>query len=173
MKTAPVVYLRSWRLLAVMAFLLFFVWMGVRAFGYPTGLFSAVAVFLAWALGIRHWLHADYYRAIRRYRRREFEAAIPYFERAFQFLQNHRWIDDWRIVVTLSSTPFPLRSVCQHGLGICQLKLGRIDQAKSSFQQALAIAPKNWIAEGSLENIEIIENASNPKTPPDPTMPLS
>jgi tetratricopeptide (TPR) repeat protein len=118
--------------------------------GGNTGLIVAVACFLAYSIGMRSLIAREHRRGIRLVRSKQFGEAIPHFERSFEFFDRHRWLDDWRGLVLLSSSRASYREMALLNVAFCLSQLGDGARAAETYQRCLELFPESGMAEAAL-----------------------
>src|SRR5688572_13025657 len=68
----------------------------------PNGIALGAAAYLAYSFGSRRLLLRDHRRGMRLVRNHNFEAAIPAFEKSYEFFRRYAWADRFRSVVMMS-----------------------------------------------------------------------
>jgi hypothetical protein len=152
--TTPIVRQASWRVALPSLFIL----TGVVALGWTlggqVGMFVAIACYLAYSIAARFVIARDHRVGIELTRRESFREAIPHFERSFDFFDRHRWLDDWRGFVMLSSSRASYREIALLNGAFCHSQVGEGLQAEATYRRCLELYPSSGMAEAGLRLIE-------------------
>ncbi|WP_254513697.1 tetratricopeptide repeat protein [Anatilimnocola floriformis] len=141
--------------LAIVAVFVSLGWLIAPRYGPSYGALAYVIV----ALLLRGTISRHHRAAVALCKRRQFEQAIPEFEKSLHFFQTHRWIDDWR-AITLFSMGIPYREMALVSLGFCYGQIGDGKRARAYYEQALQEFPsnKNGMAESALRLMDAAKN---------------
>jgi len=88
------------------------------------------------------------------------DEARALFLASYVFLQAERWGMAYNVLMR-AATLVPRREQVWNNLGMCCMKMGRIDEARKHLNKALQLEPKNYAAMNNLALIEV--NECNPK----------
>jgi len=87
---------------------------------------------------------------------RKFKEAISQFENAYQFYSRHKWIDQGRFVLLISSN-VSFREMALVNIAFCYSQIGNGNKSKEYYQRILAEFPDSSFAEVSLNAIKAFE----------------
>jgi len=87
------------------------------------------------------------------------DEARALFLASYVFLQAERWGMAYNVLMR-AATLVPKREQVWNNLGMCCMKMGRIDEARKHLNKALQLEPKNYAAMNNLALIEV--NECNP-----------
>ena len=118
----------------------------------------AIAAYLVLAFFLRFFL-AKYHRyGMMFIKRKEFEAAIPYFENSYEYFSDKPWLDRFRAIFLLSSSRISYKEMALVNIAYCYSQLGNGAEAKAYYERALQEFPESGIAKAGLNMINAAEN---------------
>jgi len=124
---------------------------------------SAMGIFVAYVLLSRHLIPRDHRRGMRLVRKKQFEAAIPHFERSFEFFTRHIWLDKFRCITMLSASSFSYREIALLNAAFCHGQIGNGELAKQYYQKALDAFPDSSMAQAALNMASAFEKNDEPE----------
>ncbi len=127
--------------------------------GVQQPFFVGALTYLTLALVLRGSIARTHRRGVSRFKRRQFEEAIRYFEDSYDFFTRHPWIDEWRFLTILSSSQIGYREMALLNIAFCHTQLGDGRKAKEFYQRTLDEYPDSKMARTSLRMIESAEQA--------------
>src|SRR5688572_8625422 len=117
----------------------------------------AIATYLGLVYFLRFFL-AKYHRyGMMFIKRNEFEHAIPYFEKSYEYFQAKPWLDRFRAIFLLSSSRISYREMALVNIAYCYSQLGDTAQAKQYYERALKEFPDSAIAKAGLNILNSIK----------------
>ena len=117
----------------------------------------AIATYLVLAYFLRFFL-AKYHRyGMMFIKRNEFEHAIPYFEKSYEYFEKKPWLDRFRAIFLLSSSRISYREMALVNIAYCYSQLGDRAQAKAYYERALKEFPDSAIAKAGLNIMNSIK----------------
>lgn len=78
---------------------------------------------------------------IKELRARQFETAIPLFERSYAFLAAHPWLDRFRAITFLSASKAPYRELALVNIAYSFVQLDRLPEAKAAYERVRSEFP--------------------------------
>ena len=150
----PIIRQASW-LVALPSLLIL---SGTVALGWAlhgeNGMLVAITCYLAYSMTARLFVAREHRRGIRLVRRKRFLEAIPHFARSFDFFDRHRWLDDCRGFVLLSSSRASYREMALLNRAFCHGQVGEGVKAAGAYRRCLELFPDSGMAEAGLRLIE-------------------
>jgi len=122
--------------------------------GGQNGIYVALACCFGYAMVARSLVAREHRGGIRLVRRGRFSEAIPRFERSFAFFDRHRWLDDWRGLVLLSSSRASYREMAMLNSAFCYSQVGEGTRAAETYRRCLGLFPGSGMAEAALKMME-------------------
>lgn len=161
MTRTPIVRPISWMNaavnIAILGCFVFTGWSVNRQYGGIVG----VSSYLLLSIVSRSILARHHRRAIRLCKRKQFDSAIPEFEKSLAYFRNHAWIDDWRAVTMLSASGMCYREMALVSLGFCYGQVGDGVKARSYYEQALREYPESGMAESAIRLMDAARKPEN------------
>jgi tetratricopeptide (TPR) repeat protein len=117
------------------------------------GFFIAGGCYIAYSIAARALVAREQRRGIRLVRANRFAEAIPHFERSFEFFDRHRWLDDWRGLVLLSSNRASYREMALLNIAFCLTQVGDGPRAAETYQRCLDLFPESGMAQAALRTL--------------------
>ncbi len=122
--------------------------------GGQNGMVVAIGCYLGYSVTARLVVAREHRRGIRLVRRGLLAEAIPHFERSFSFFDHHRWLDDWRGLVLLSSSRASYREMALLNRAFCLGQMGEGVKASDAYRRCLELFPESVMANAALRMIE-------------------
>ena len=140
------------------------VWLAglVPGIDWPEALYLGVGFYLAYSFGSRAVLAREHKAGMRQVKRGDFGAAIPFFERSFDFFERHAWLDRWRAITLMSSSRISYREMALVNVAFCYSKTGEGERAEAYYRRALDAFPDSVIARTALRLVESVRGGSVP-----------
>ncbi len=159
---SPIVRQISWLLLLLQMLVvcgIIFIWyeIGVEDF-VLYGLISYV--FIAFLL--RSSLTIDHRRGIRKVRKEKFKEAIIDFQKSYDFLKKHVWIDKLRYFTLLSSSRISYTEMSLNNIAFCYGQIGEGKKSKEYYEKTLKEFPNSGLAQAGLRMLNSMEKKENP-----------
>lgn len=124
---------------------------------FSVSLILGCGVYLAYSIGSRQFIASAHRTGIRLSRRGKFQAAIPQYERSYQFFTRHEWIDRFRSLVLMSPSATSYREMALVNIAFCHAQLGNAELAKLYYQKTLEKFPGSLMATTSLKMIDTFQ----------------
>jgi tetratricopeptide (TPR) repeat protein len=153
--------------LAVMATLIALASLTLRA---DHAVFAGAATYLLLSQLLRRTITADHRRGVRLLRSGELEAAIAAFERSYDFLSHHSWLDRFRYLTLLSSSAYSYREMALCNIAFAHAQLGRADQSIAWYSRALREFPNCALAKTSLAFAAALQASPVNAVTPNPSL---
>ena len=87
-----------------------------------------------------------------------YEEAIPHFERSYAFFSRHRWLDDFRYLVLLSSSSISYREMALANIAYAYGLMGNGKRAQLGYQRVLEDFPRSMIAHTALRMLDAVRS---------------
>lgn len=88
----------------------------------------------------------------------DFEKAIPYFEKSYDFFQDNIWVDKYRFLTILSSSKMSYQEMSLVNIAFCYSQIGNGEKSKEFYLRTLKEFPENSIAITSLRMLNSVQN---------------
>ena len=151
MPKTPIVHPVSWPNAAInVGVLVVFVLAGWAVWRSEIGVVVGAFVYVVLSQTLRRVLCRHHRKAIGHCKRKEFEQAIPEFERSLAFFRRHEWIDRFRAVTLLSAAGMCYREMALVSLGFCHSQIGDGTNARRYYEMCMVEFPDNGMAEAAL-----------------------
>ena len=162
MKTEqPVVRKTAWAYVTAQLFLLLLITLLFWKVFFPTDLSSAVAyaaiVYLVYSFGSKSVLLKDHRQGMHLARLKAFREAIDKFQRSYEFLEKHSWLDQYRFITMLDSSARSYREMALCNIAYSHVQLGDSASAMKYYERALKEFPQSDMAQSGLEYVSGIE----------------
>ena len=118
-------------------------------------LFSALT-YLVIAFGIKAVILIYYKKGMIYYKDEEYGKAIQEFQKSFDLLMKHRWIDTYRYVAMLSSQ-IPYLEMTSLNMAFCYRQIGDRTKAKELYIKTLSLFPDCEMAKDELKILDSIK----------------
>jgi tetratricopeptide (TPR) repeat protein len=90
-------------------------------------------------------------------KRQDFAAAIPRFEKSFDYFTKNEWIDKYRYFILLSSSRASYKEMALINIAFCYSQIGDGDMAKKYYNKTLDLFPGSMMASTALKMIKSVE----------------
>jgi hypothetical protein len=124
--------------------------------------FPAVAgsvTYLALSVLARRLVAHHQRRGMRLLFKEKFAEAIPQFQASYDFFTKHRWIDQWRYVVLLSSSRMTFREMALINMAFCFGQMGDGKMARELYERTLREFPDSKAASSALRLLNSVQGA--------------
>jgi len=133
------------------AMLLIFFWHLLRA--PDPALYGLVSYFII-SYCLRTFIPKLHNKGMKHVKKAEFEEAIPYFQKSYEFFSKNLWIDKYRFITVLSSSAMSYREMALTNIALSYSQLGQVIKAKEFYEKTLAEFPKSILAKNELALIQ-------------------
>ena len=162
MKTElPVVRKTAWAFVIAQVFLLLLLSLFFWKIFFPTDLSSAVAyaaiLYLVYSFGSKSVLLKDHRQGMHLARSQAFREAIDKFQKSYEFLEKHSWLDQYRFITMLDSSARSYREMALCNIAYSHVQLGDSASAMKYYERALKEFPQSDMAQSGLEYVSGIE----------------
>jgi tetratricopeptide (TPR) repeat protein len=123
----------------------------------PAPILTAAMIYLVISISLRRLLPAAHRRGIALFKKQDYEAAIPQFEKSYDFFSKHKWLDESRYLTLLTSSLMGYREMALLNIAFCYGQIGEGSKSKEYYQKTLAEFPDSEMAKASLKMIESAE----------------
>lgn len=162
MSKTPIVRPVSWLNAAInVSVLALFVLAGWAVWRSETGVVVGALAYVVLSQTLRRTLCRHHRKAIGHVKRKEFEQAIPDFERSLAFFRQNEWIDRFRGVTLLSAAGMSYQEMALVSLGFCHSQIGDGASAWRYYEMCIAEFPDNGMAEAALRLMDAAAKSKN------------
>lgn len=130
-------------------------------FAYPDELTMAFAYgamsYLLLSKLLRNPIPKSHRAGMHKVKAEDFKAAIPYFEKSYQFFKEYQWVDNYRHLLVLTSTAASYKEMALLNAAFCYGQIGEGKKSKESYEQVLKEFPESGVAIAALKQIEAAE----------------
>jgi tetratricopeptide (TPR) repeat protein len=130
--------------------LIFLIW---YQFTQTQHILGGALTYLALSQVLRRTVAREHRSGMSKVKAMNFEEAIPYFERSYEFFQKYDWVDKYRYVTVLSSAGMAYKEMALNNIAFCYSQIGNGKLAKEYYERTLAEYPDNSIALAALNLI--------------------
>ncbi len=109
-----------------------------------SGLWTGM-VYLMLAYSLRYFVPLDHRKGMRELKQGNYEEALTYFGKSFEFFSNHVWIDRFRVFTTFSVSRLCYREIAMVNQAFALVCLDRKEEAKILYEECLKEYPENNI----------------------------
>jgi tetratricopeptide (TPR) repeat protein len=117
-------------------------------------IYYAVILFFAVFSVLRFGIPRFHRKGIFHVRRKQFEQAVPLFEKSFRFFSRHQWLDKYRVFFLLSSSRISYREMALLNKAFCLSQTGKKSEAIACYKEALKAFPDSQMASAALKMME-------------------
>lgn len=118
--------------------------------GTPEPIIFGALFYLILSRLVRGILTKHHTSGIRAMRKGNFEGALEHFQKSFNFFSEHRWIDEWRFLVLLSSSAMTYREMALCNIAFAHSQLGDGRSAYEIYDRVLQEYPGNALASAAI-----------------------
>ena len=86
-----------------------------------------------------------------------YEEAIPYIDQDIAYFTQRSWIDRYRFLLMISSSPRTHMELCLCNKAWCLLQTGKVNESKALYESVLSEYPGNIIAITQLNTINMVQ----------------
>jgi tetratricopeptide (TPR) repeat protein len=100
-------------------------------------------------------------------KQKNYNDAIPYFIKSYDFFNKYAWIDKYRYITLLSSSLMCYKEMALNNIGFCYGQIGEGQLSEEYYLRTIKEYPDNELAKAALNLINVgkgISNISNPPT---------
>ena len=135
----------------------------IRPETFSDSIFIGLLIYLTYSIGSRQIIISAHRAGMRLIKQSNFQEAIPQFEKSYQLLNRHKWIDRYRYLVLMSPSAIPYREMALVNIAYCHSQIGNADLTKEYYQKTLQEFPDSGLANAALTMIATIEKPGKPK----------
>ena len=100
------------------------------------------------------------FTGVRLMREDRYEEAIPYIDEDVAYFTKRSWIDRYRFLLMISSSPRTYRELCLCNKAWCLLQTGKVKESKALYESVLSEYPGNIVAQTQLNTINMVQQNS-------------
>ncbi len=116
-----------------------------------------LVAYVAYSQLSRRLIASAHRRGIRLVKRKEFEQAIPCFQRSYDFFTMHPNIDRYRSIILLSASLASYREMALVNIAFCHSQIGDGEKTKQYYRKALEIFPDSGLAQTGMNMVSAFE----------------
>jgi tetratricopeptide (TPR) repeat protein len=118
----------------------------------------AALTYLVISQFLRRTIASEHRKGMRKVKVEKFAEAIPYFEKSYNFFNEHEWIDKYRFLTLLSSGKMSYKEMALNNIGFCYSQLGQGKVSKEYYERTLKEFPDSGIAKVALRLLNSMSN---------------
>jgi len=124
---------------------------------YPEeSVFLGVATYLLISYLLRTQIPKIHRKGMKLVKSEDFEKAIPYFEKSYDFFTKHNWIDKYRFITLLSSSRMTYQEMALANIAFYYGQVGNGAKSKEYYTRTLEEFPENGLAKTSLKMLNSV-----------------
>ena len=129
-------------------------------FTHQEAVIYMAATYLTLSYFLRTQIPKFHREGIKLVKKEDFEEAIPYFEKSYEFFEKHKWVDKYRFITLLSSSRMTYQEMALANIGFCYGQLGNGEKSKEYYTRTLKEFPENGLAKASLKMLNSMNKES-------------
>jgi tetratricopeptide (TPR) repeat protein len=126
-------------------------------------LMAGAATYLTISFGLRTFIPKYHRKGISFVKQKQFEKAIPYFEKSVDYFTRYSWIDKYRYLTLLTSSAITFKEMAWCNIAFCYSQLGEGRKAIEYYKIVLREYPESALANTGLAMLHSMIQ-SPPKT---------
>jgi len=123
----------------------------VYSIGVPYPIVTGALTYMVISFSLRRLLPAAHRRGISYFKKKDYNAAIPEFQKSYAFFSKHQWIDNMRYLTLLSSSRIGYREMALLNIAFCYGQIGEGAKSKEYYQKTLAEFAHSEMAAAALK----------------------
>ena len=156
----PVVQQVAWiSLIPQIAFILILISI-YNHLGYSNSEIYGAFTYLFLSTALRYFIPKNHRIGLSLTRSKQFEKAIPEYEKSYEFFSKNDWIDKYRFLTLMSSSKMNYKEMALCNIAFCYSQLGNGAKSIEYYQKTVEEFPENQIAQSALK---MLGSASNIK----------
>jgi tetratricopeptide (TPR) repeat protein len=153
----PIVRKIAWAYIVPQLILLFlltlFFWKTLLSTSFSMAAVYSAVVYLLYSFGSKSLLLRYHREGIRLSKLQAFREAIDKFQRSYEFLEKHPWLDKYRFIAMLDSSALSYREMALVNIAYSHVQLDENTSALKYYQRALQEFPESEMAQSGIEYI--------------------
>jgi tetratricopeptide (TPR) repeat protein len=113
--------------------------------------------YLILSIVLRGVLARQQRKGIQEIRKGNYKAAIPYFEKSYEYFTKNTYLDKWRSLFLLSSSRISYREMALINRAFCYTQIKEGEKAKELYKKALEEFPDSGMAKAGLNMMESLK----------------
>jgi hypothetical protein len=142
----PVIHQIAWVSLALQLAIVLVLITIISYFGVTKPILTATIIYLALAMLIRLSFTHNHRRGMYFARSGRLEIAISEFQKSYEFFSRHRWLDELRYIMLLSTSRVCYREMSLLNLAYCDLWADRGEDAVRTYLRTIEEFPDSGLA---------------------------
>lgn len=111
---------------------------------------NGAITYLIISFSLRRIVARDHRKGMQLVKTQNFETAIPFFEKSYDFFSRNDWIDKYRYLTLLSSSRISYKEMALNNIAFCFGQLGNGQKAKEYYERTLSEFPDSGLATAGL-----------------------
>lgn len=99
---------------------------------------------------LRRTISREHRKGMVKVQQEQFELAIPYFKRSYEFFKENDWVDKYRFLILLSSARMSYKEMALNNIAFCYGQAGNGKLSKEYYQRTLNEFPNSRMAKVGL-----------------------
>ncbi|MES0490119.1 MAG: hypothetical protein ABUK01_09015 [Leptospirales bacterium] len=117
-------------------------------------LVMAAAVYIVLGVTLRTAVPSQHRKGLYLARKQSYEEALVYFQESVVFFREHRWVDQYRYLVLLSSSRISYLEMDLINEAFCLSQMGKKAEAIQKYEETLTEFPDSQIAKTALQTLK-------------------
>lgn len=136
--------------------LLMFLWYLIKP---EIAMIAGAVTYLALSFTLRNTLTKQHRMGMRSVLKGQFQEAIPYFQKSYDFFTNNEWLDKYRYLTILSSSKISFKEMALVNIAYCYGQMGDGTRCRAFYEKALIEFPDSAIAATALNMLDAVKQA--------------
>lgn len=116
--------------------------------------------YLAISFGLRYFIPKNHREGMALVKEKNFEEAIPHFEKSYEFFKKYSWIDKYRFLTLLSSSKMCYKEMALNNIAFCYGQIGNGKKAIEYYHRTLIEYPDNELAKAGLNLLKAVKDSA-------------
>jgi tetratricopeptide (TPR) repeat protein len=106
--------------------------------------------YLALSWSLRYFIPSAHRKGMSLVKKENFQEAIPFFEKSYDFFKMYDWLDKYRFVTLLSSSKISYKEMALNNIAFCYGQIGDGYKSKEFYERTLVEFPDSGLAKAGL-----------------------
>ena len=107
---------------------------------------------------LRRTISREHRKGMVKVKLEQFEEAIPFFKKSYEFFKENDWIDKYRFLTLLSSGRMTYKEMALNNIAFCYGQIGNGKLSKEFYQRTLDEFPESGMAKVGLRLLNSMSN---------------